>query len=86
MSTYDRDVAIAIGHHFWHCDTDDQAEQAGRDAAIDVAKRIATVAHSYATDEPTECRRCGEVEPCSGPGVCDACLNHLRRVVPGARL
>lgn len=37
-------------------------------------------------DEPTECRRCGEIEPCSGPGLCETCLNQMRRNNPGVRL
>ncbi len=37
-------------------------------------------------EERTECRRCGEIEVCSGPGLCEACLNHLRNKIPEARL
>ncbi len=39
---YDRETAVAIGHHFWKCDSDEAAEQCGADAAKDVAKRVAT--------------------------------------------
>lgn len=32
-----------------------------------------------------ECRRCGEVERLTEPGVCESCFAHLRNL-PGARL
>jgi hypothetical protein len=40
VSNYNRDVAIAIGYHFWQVDTDDRAEYCGADAAKAVARRF----------------------------------------------
>lgn len=33
-------IAIAIGHHFWHCVNDAEARRNGMDAAKDVMKRL----------------------------------------------
>lgn len=37
---YDKDIAIAIGYHFWDVPNDDRAEQAGMDCAIDIQKYL----------------------------------------------
>ncbi len=33
-------IAIAIGHHFWTCKTDEEAKRCGMDAAKDVAAAL----------------------------------------------
>lgn len=35
-----REVAIAIGYHFWQVDTDEKAYECGKDAARDVMRRL----------------------------------------------
>lgn len=41
--TNEREIAIAIGHHFWECETDEQAARNGADAARDVMKRLEAI-------------------------------------------
>ena len=36
-----RTIAIAIGHHFWKCASDDEAADVGLDAARDVMRALA---------------------------------------------
>lgn len=38
------------------------------------------------SDTATECRRCGEVDECGEMGMCESCINHIRRTCPEARL
>ena len=33
-------IAVAIGHHFWNCKTDQEAMRAGMDCAIKVEKAL----------------------------------------------
>ncbi len=74
MSDYDRQVAIAIGYHFWHCDTDAQAESNGRDCAIDVAKRLSpAVASPIRPKANGYCRDCDELLPAGRTYFCPAC-------------
>jgi hypothetical protein len=39
----EKEIAIAIGYHFWKCTSDHEAESCGSDAAKDVMKRIGSL-------------------------------------------